>query len=183
MTLFKGTRLLFGRIALNKRLKKIRRNKKFNNLRTSHKIGIVWDGSDTSDFEGITSFYQDMKDINIQVDIICYYPDNILPDEYTAIRYLSCLKKSDLNFFYIPQNYDIEEFINTPYDILIDINIRNHFPIEYISVLSRAEFKVGPDTSKYKDKLDMTIKISDNDAPTYYLNQVRYYLEMINTGT
>ena len=92
MTLFKGTRLLFCRIALKKRLRKIRRNQKFNNLRTSHKIGIVCDGSDTSDFECISSFYQDMKNINIQVDIICYYPDKILPDEYTAIRYLTCLK-------------------------------------------------------------------------------------------
>jgi len=182
MEMFKGIRVALGRSVLKKRLKKTRRNKKFNNLRNSHKIGIVWDGSNTSDFDGITEFYQEMLKKNIQVDIICYYPEKVLPDKYTAIRYLTCVKRSDLNYFYIPQSYDINEFINTPYEILIDINPNNYFPVEYISVLSRAEFKVGCNMSSYCDKMDMTIKISEGDDPEYYLKQAKHYLEMINTG-
>jgi hypothetical protein len=182
MELFKGTRLFIGGFILKQRLKKTKRRKKFNNLHNSHKIGIVWDGSNIADFEAITAFYQEMQKINIQVDIVCYYPKNILPDEYTLIRYLTCVKKSDLNFLFIPQSVDIDEFINTPYEILIDINNNNYFPAKYITVLSRAEFKVGAESSAYSDKLDMTIKITRKYDPAYYLQQVKYYLEMINTG-
>ncbi|HCC71679.1 MAG TPA: hypothetical protein DEQ09_11085 [Bacteroidales bacterium] len=182
MELFKGIRLVVARLILNQRLKRTRRNKKFNNLRHSHKIGIVWDGSNIADFEAITSFYHEMLKRNIQVDIICYYPKIILPDQYTAIRYLTCIKKTDLNWFYIPQSNDIDEFIHTPYEILIDINNNNYFPVKYITVLSQAEFKVGAENLSYRDKIDMTIKINRKNDPVYYLEQVKYYLEMINTG-
>ena len=183
MELCKGTGLFIGKLIMKRRLKSIRRHKKFNNLHNAHKIGIVWDGSNTDDFEAITTFYQDMQKINIQVDIVCYFPKTVLPDKYTAIRYLSCIKKPDLNFFCIPRSDDINEFINTPYEILIDININNHFPIKFITVLSRAEFKVGSESSDYSDMLDMTINISRKNDLVYYLEQVKYYLEMINTST
>jgi len=167
---------------LGQRLKRTRRNKKFNNLHHSHKIGIAWDGSNPDDFEAITAFYQEMQKINIQVDIVCYYPKKVLPDRYTAIRYLTCIKRSDLNFFYIPQSDDVDEFINTPYEILIDINNNNLFPVMFITVLSRAEFKVGAKDLGYTDRIDMTIDISKQNDPAYFLQQVKYYLEMINTG-
>ncbi|MGM0527069.1 MAG: DUF6913 domain-containing protein [Bacteroidota bacterium] len=183
MEIFNGIRLLGGRLVLNQRLKNMRRYKKFNNLHNSHKIGIVWDGSNTEDFGAITEFYQEMQKINIQVDIVCYYPKAVLPDEYTAIRYLTCIKKSDLNFFFVPQSDDIDEFINTPYEILIDINSNDYFPVKYITALSRAEFKVGDESSTYRDKLDMTISITKKHDAAYYLQQIKYYLEMINTGT
>lgn len=182
MELFKGIRLLTGRIILGQRLKRTRRHKKFNNLRHSHKIGISWDGSNPDDFDAITAFYQEMLKRNIQVDIVCYYPRKVLPDQYTAIRYLTCIKRTDLNFFYIPGSDDVNEFINTPYEILIDINTNNLFPVKFITVLSRAEFKVGTENSAYRDRLDMTINISKQNDPAYYLEQVKYYLEMINTG-
>jgi len=183
MELFKPIRILTGRLILRMRLKKIRRNKRFNSLHNSHKIGIAWDGSDTTDFEAIASFYHEMQKLNIQTDIICYYPGKVLPDKYTAIRYLSCIKESDLNYFYIPRSSDIEGFINTPYEILIDINNNNFFPLKYITVLSRAELKIGPDSSAYRDMLDMTIKIPGKHEVSYYLEQVKYYLDMINAGT
>lgn len=182
MEIFNGIRKFIGGLILNQRLKRTRRYKKFNNLHNSHKIGIVWDGSNTTDFEALKDFYHEMQKINIQVDIVCYYPKKILPDEYTLIRYLTCIKSSELNFFFIPQSNDIEEFINTPYEILIDINNNNYFPAKYVTVLSRAEFKVGAESSPYNDMLDMTIKIARLDDPAYYLQQVKHYLEMINTG-
>ena len=183
MELFKGTRLFIGRLALKQRRRKIRRYKKFNNLRNAHKIGIVWDGSNTEDFEALTAFFQEMQERNIQVDIVCYYPRKILPDKYTAIRYLTCIKRTDLNYLFIPKTDDIEEFINTPYEILIDMNENNLFPVRFISVLSRAEFKVGIESSSYRNELDMTININNKYDARYYLEQVKYYLEMINTST
>lgn len=183
MEMFRAIRLSTGRSILRKRLRKLKRNKKFNNLHNSHKIAIAWDGSNISNFPAVSSFYHELQKENIQVDIVCFYPGKILPDEYTALRYLKCFKANDLSLTYLPQTDEIKEFINTPYEILVDINLNNHLPLQYVSVLSKAEFKVGPDKSDYKDDLDMTIKISDNDNLTYYLEQVKYYLEMINTGT
>ncbi len=182
MELLNRIKLFFSNFTLKQRLKRIKRHKKFNNLRNAHKIAIVWDGSNIEDFKAITDFFQEMQKRNIQVDVVCYYPKNILPDEYTLIRYLTCIKQSDLSFLLFPKSDDIEEFINTPYEILIDINNNNYFPVKYVTVMSRAQFKVGSESSAYSDNLDMTIKMTKEYDPAYYLQQVKYYLEMINTG-
>jgi hypothetical protein len=182
MEIFKKPRLLWARILIRSRLKKSFRNKKFNNLRNAHKICIVWDGSYISEFKYISSFVQKMLENGIQVDIVCYYPGKILPDDYTALRYLTCFKQSDLNFFYLPDQEDITEFISTPYEILIDINFRNRFPLYYVTAMSKAEFKIGAGETVNHGTLDMTIELKDKENIKYYLEQVEYYLNMINTG-
>ena len=182
MEMFKRPRLAWANSILRRRLRKTFRNKKFNNLKNAHKICIVWDGSYVSEFNHINNFYQKMLERGIQVDIVCYYPGKILPDEYTALRYLSCFKRSDLSFFYMPDQADINEFISTPYEILIDINFHNRFPLLYITALSKAEFKIGAGETINHSTLDMTIEIKDKENISYYLDQVEHYLNMINTG-
>ncbi|HUS86574.1 MAG TPA: hypothetical protein VMW76_04970 [Bacteroidales bacterium] len=182
MELFKNIRLSIGKSIIRKRLGKTHRVKKFNNLRNAHKIGIVWDGTFISEFSSITNFHREMHDRGIQIDIICYFPGKILPNEYTALRYLTCFKRSDLGLFYCPETPEVEEFINTPYEIIIDINFGRHFPLYFITSLSKAEFKVGASNTINHNTLDMTIELSGKDSITYYLDQVKHYLEMINTG-
>ncbi|MEZ5000850.1 MAG: hypothetical protein R2727_09540 [Bacteroidales bacterium] len=182
MEMFKRLRKRIGCNIVSKRSRKLHRRKKFNNLRNSHKIGIVWAGDRPEDFDSVTRFYHEMQERGIQVDVLCYFPGKVLPDKYTAHRYLNCFKRSDLNFLYIPQPPEVIEFMNTPYEILIDINFRKHFPLYFVTALSVAEFKIGAGGTISNDILDMTIEISQKDKIDYYLEQVKLYLEMINTG-
>ena len=182
MELCKNSRLAVGSFIVTRQLNKFYRIKKFNSLRNAHKIGIVWDGSNINDFKAITAFYMEMQGKGIQVDIVCYYPGKILPDEYTALRYMTCYKRGDLNLFFIPHILELDEFIATPYEILIDINFNNYFPLYYVSALSKAEFKIGAGKTINHNTLDMTIEIANKKDISYYIEQVRYYLEMINTG-
>lgn len=175
-------RLAVGRSIVKRKLKKNYRIKKFNSLKNAHKIGIVWDGSNIDYFKCITAFFLEMQEKGIQVDIVCYYPGKILPDEYTALRYITCFKRSDLNLFFIPHISDLDEFIDTPYEILIDINFKNHFPLYLVSALSKAEFKIGAGRTINHNTFDMTIEIGNKKDISYYIDQVRHYLEMINTG-
>ncbi len=182
MDMFRKPRLAWAKGLVRRRLRKTYRNKKFNNLRNAHKIGIVWDGSNLESFRDLTAFFQLMTGKGIQVDILCYYPGTVLPDEYTALRHLSCFKRSDLSFFYLPKSEEISDFISTPYEILIDINFNNRFPLYYITALSKAEFKIGKGGSIKQEALDMSIELDDKNNISFYLEQVQHYLEMINTG-
>ncbi|MCK7531678.1 MAG: hypothetical protein MZV63_11935 [Marinilabiliales bacterium] len=74
-----------------------------------------------------------MHERNIDVKIFGYYPGKELPDQYTAIRYLTCIRKNESKFFYIPVSTEADVFINTQFDILIDINFERLFPLQYIT--------------------------------------------------
>lgn len=183
MELFRTTRLKIGRSVLKKRLARTRRKLSYNGFAAVKKIGIVWDASNTGEFAGLSRFCQKMNERRIEVKIIGYFDGKDLPDQYTAIRYLTCIRKHERSFFYLPVSSESTSFINNQFDILIDINFKKVLPLYYISAMSAAFFKVGlyePDSKE--TQFDLMMEMSDPVDADNFLNQTLQYLEMIDPG-
>ena len=121
-----------------------------------------------------------MQERKIEVKILGYFPGTNLPDQYTAIRYFRCVKKDEIDIFFQPVSSETSSFIKTPYDILIDIDFDNHFPLQYVISLSKAKFKVGLFNHESKNPAsDLMIELKKPVDLESYLNQIIHYLEMI----
>jgi hypothetical protein len=180
MELFKNIRLKIGNFLLSKKAARTKRKVFYSAFNDVRKIGVVWDASKTAEFAGLSRFHQRMLDNKIDVTIFGYFPGKNLPDQYTAIRYLTCLKKDEINKFYLPESSDARAFINNPFDILIDINFDRQFPLSYVTKLSRARFKVGLYQNETTDSpFDLMMNINNPVDIDSYLTQVIHYLEMI----
>jgi hypothetical protein len=182
MELFKNIRLRIGHTILKRKVADSKRKLYFSNFGQVKKIGVIWDASNVNEFSCLSRFYQNMHERKIEVSILGYYPGRDLPDQYTAIRYLTCLKREDLNFFYQPVSSEAGSFIRNRFDIVIDINFKKHFPLLFISTLSNSAFKVGlfePET--LNSPYDLMIDLKDPVDVEDYLFQVIKYLEMINS--
>jgi len=184
MELFENTRLKIGNSIFSKNILKTKRKVTYGGIHLIKKIGIVWDASKTGEFSGLSKFHQKMQERNIDVKILGYYPGKELPDQLTAIRFLSCIKRKELNFFYIPVSTEADVFISTKFDILIDINFDRMFPLQYITKLSAASFKVGLFYSEADSStFDLMMEIKKPVQVENYLAQVIHYLEKINSGS
>lgn len=184
MELFRNSRLKIGNSILLKKVLKTRRKVSFPGINNIKKIGIVWDATRTADFASLSRFHQKMSERGIDVKVLSYFPGKELPDQYTAIRFLSCIRRSELSFFYLPVSTEADVFTNTKFDILIDINFDKVFPLQYISLLSAANFKVGLFNSEADSKnFDLMMEIKKPVQTEKYLDQVIHYLEMINSGS
>ncbi|MFN8241088.1 MAG: hypothetical protein U0X39_10125 [Bacteroidales bacterium] len=161
---------------------RLRRDRFKGNILNAKTIGLVWDASNPNDFQAISQFFQKMQERDINVTVIGYYPDKIIPDRLTAIRYLTLLKRDDLDFFYKPVSRDAEEFLRKKFDILIDINPKNVFALQYLSYLSLAGMKVGIFDSNFENHpFDLMLQLGKNSDPVTYLTQAVHYLEKVNT--
>ena len=184
MELFRRLRVRAGNSILSGKLARIKRKPHYTNFYHIKTICLVWDASNTEDFVVLTRFQQKMAEINKEVKIFGYYPENGFPGQYTAIRYLTCLKKKEVNFFYLPVNNESESFIKTEFDVLIDINFKKHFPLVYITSLSKAGLKVGLTCTKpINSPFDVMISMKSPVNLEKYLEHVLFYLEMINSDT
>jgi hypothetical protein len=184
MELFGKIRLKIGNAILRNKIAASKRKTSYSNIDQVKNIGIVWDASKTDDFACLTRFYQKMNENKTDVKILGYFPGNSLPNQYTAIRYLSIVKKEELNFFYHPVSAESIEFVKKRFDVLIDLNFKKLLPLQYISSLSNAGLKVGllePDIKNPPYDLMMELKNPVNMED--YLNQVIHYLGMIKSGT
>jgi hypothetical protein len=184
MELFRGVRMSSGSSILGKKISRMRRKISYTNISSIQKIGIVWDATRAGDFVSLSRFYQKMQDRNVDVKIIGYYPGKELPDQYTAIRFLSIIRRNELNFFYLPVSTEADVFIKSRFDVLIDINFSREFTLHYITALSVASFKVGLFNSEADSAIfDLMMEIKKPVQVESYLDQVIHYLEMINSGT
>jgi hypothetical protein len=183
MEMFKNIRLNRGKSILKKKMSRMKRSKFRGNISNAKSIGLVWDASNPDEFVILSQFHQKMNERNIEVKILGYFPGKNLPDRFTAIRYLTCLKNQDINVFYLPVSAEANSFINTGFDILIDVNFKQVFPLQYLSSLSMAGFKVGIfENGSENPQYDLMMEINKNTDINTYLTQAVHYLEMINTG-
>ena len=95
MELFRNIRLKIGDAILKNKIAKTKRKKHYTNITQVKNIGIVWDASKIDDFACLSRFYQKMHESKTDVKIFGYFPGKNLPDQYTAVRYLSIIKKKN----------------------------------------------------------------------------------------
>jgi hypothetical protein len=184
MELFKQIRLRIGNAILKNKISQTKRKMHFTNMNLVRNIGIVWDASRIDDFASLSRFYQKMHENKTEVKIFGYFPGNDLPNQYTAVRYLSILKRKELNIFYYPVSTETIAFVNNPFDVLIDLNFKNLFPLQYVTSLSNAGFKVGLYEAETGDShFDLMMDMKNPFNVEEYLDHVLFYLDMINSGT
>lgn len=184
MELFKNIRMKIGDTILKHKIARSRRKAHYSNIKQVKNIGIVWDASRIDDFALLSRFYQKMHEGKTEVRIFGYFPGKILPSQLTAIRYLSIVKREELNMFYRPVSTETNKFVNNPFDVLIDLNFKKLLPLQYISSLSNAGLKVGLFESGARNPpFDLMMDIKGPVNLEEYLNHVLFYLEMINSGT
>jgi hypothetical protein len=184
MELFKNIRLKIGDAILRNKIARTKRKIHYSSINEVKNIGIVWDASKIEDFTCLSKFYQKMHENKTDVKIMGYFPGNNLPNQLTAVRFLSIIKKEELNVFYHPVSSDSNSFVGRRFDVLIDLNFKKLLPLQYISSLSNAGFKVGLfDSDNRNTPFDLMMDLKSPVNVEDYLNQVIHYLEMINSGT
>ncbi len=184
MEFLKSLRMKIGRNILRRKSLKQKRKTRYSSFSSVKNIGIVWDASDPAEFRVLSEFHKKMEERKISVSVLGYYPGHDLPATYTAISFLTCLKRDDLGFPYLPGSGDAETFIKKGHDVLIDLNFKNILPLQYISSLSLAHFKVGikdAGSDPVKSPFDLMIDMKKHDIKAFLDEAIRY-LEMINTG-
>lgn len=182
MELFRNLRIRAGKSMLSGKMAKSTRKPHYINFYNIKSIGIVWDASKPEDFIKLSRFHQKMSEQNKEVKIFGFFPGKVLPDQYVGVKYLTCLKTREIDFFFRPAAPETRSFIKTHFDILIDINFKKQFPLVYVTSLSEAGLKVGlADTDPGSSPFDLMISLKNHVSIDSYLDQILYYLEMINS--
>ena len=153
-----------------------------NNVET---VGILFDATQSEDLELVKKYVLFLKDNRKKVKVIGFFDTKEIHNmTYSKLEY-DFISHKELNLLGKPTDAFIENFMQDKLDLLIDLNINNHFPLRYIAALSKATFKVGKFSEKDKGIYDLMINIENkegNDAQPlkYFLKQVDTYLAMIN---
>ena len=176
-------RLKAGRMMLRKRLSSVRRLQHGFDFEKVKKIGILWDASFETDFQHLAALNRQLNEMDKSVEVLTWVPGKSVPDRLTGLSYMKFLKKGDLNWAFIPVSVDARDFMNEKFDLLIDINPSSLFQFTYITAVSTAPMKVGPDITGEPEKTpyDLMLKTPKPFSISLFLEQTMHYLSMISS--
>ncbi len=144
-------------------------------LRDAAEIGILFDASEPDKVSVVNTFADSLKREKKKVILLGFY--NVTK---SAINFnFSYFNKKDLNWHLVPQGNLVDDFIERKFDILINAYVGENLPLEYVSSMSEASFRIG---SFEKDKIyayDLMVDLKGENDLQLLINQYRHYLEML----
>ncbi len=168
-----------GRFWLNKELKRLKRSVKAFSIEKASTIGVIYNATNRNEAETVKKFIQYLKEERKDVLSLGFIDSKDSSDVVKPHLNYSYFDKRDLSKSLVPKGSEVQNFINKPFSILIDLNTNDCFPIEYISSLSVAKFKVGA-TGIYHDKVcDLIIDIEEKKELKFLIIQIKHYLKLI----
>ena len=155
---------------IKRRIKSSDRYVCFKNMDTALTAGIIWDKNDEIAYKNMT---EKLKKGKIKYKGICLSYNKLDEGQENVVT------SKDFNFFGTPKNKSLQNFLDSDFDLLIDISLSSSIYAQLIRSFSMAHFKVGwaPVNTDY---FDMTIDISKKPESQYLAEQINHYLNIIN---
>jgi len=177
--IFRKIRSAFGEKNLANKAKLLIRQKQVQNFNTAKTIGILFDAGNAEDLRHVKEFGKYLASIHIEFSTLGYLDSEIVSDDLLFLGNINIFCQKDLDFFFRPSHRDALEFMSKRFDILIDLSLKNHYPLRYIANLSPAIFKVGQYTEGNTIH-DLMIDIHSKPTIVYLIEQIKNYVSILN---
>lgn len=163
---------------LNKQLNELRVSRKACNFAQAKSIAILFNATDIANHPAILNYRKELETDKKKVKILGYI-DTSRKDNFLSFDYFS---NSHLNWHKKPVGHVIDDFIQTPFDILINAYHNEALPLRYISLLSKAKFRIGIYNQTKIDINDVMINFEEQMDLETVLKEMDSFLRNLKTN-
>jgi hypothetical protein len=114
-----------------------------HNFETAKTMGVIYPFN--IDMGMVLNVLNDITErYDIKMVFMIYFPQEKLPEgigKSSSSRIF--FSDNECNWFGKPKTMVINDFINTKFNILVDLSSKFWFPLQYIAISSNADFKIG----------------------------------------
>jgi hypothetical protein len=188
MNLLQKIRSKAGYYLLTKGIASLSRNKKLVNINSANSIGVLFELTDDSVYYSIQKYFQKLQEKKIKVKALGFASNKHVTNKFLPVLTFDFFDSRQLNWFSIPKATCVQDFVDTDFDICINVASENVFPLKYIAGISRARLKVGAygkdlPGQQYKELAaiyDIMMLAEENHNQIVFLDQIHEYLTILN---
>ncbi len=181
MNYLKKLKIRIGAFLLKLKLKNTNRTILSCSLAEAKSIGIAFNSDNENDRKTAKELELFFTQSHVQVQLLGYSHFKNNKSNLISNNNHNYIRPQDFNWFYKPKNPAINNFIQHPFDILINLYQDSEFAMEYIIKLSNAGFKVG---CAHLDNTmhDLMIDVNSNKGDSTYLStHLKHYLSILKS--
>ena len=160
---------------LAKALKSHRAQRQSVDFDRAKTVGILFNATNLNDREKVLKHARLLEQKGKQVKLLGFV------NTKKGIENLpfSNFSRKEMDWATRPTSAEVLDFMQRDFDVLINISLQEVMPLEYITTLSKAKFRVGPYTEQtacYELMLDVS-RSNDIDA---FMHQAMFFLDKMN---
>ena len=180
MSIITSIRERTGLIVLKREAARSKRERRVINLEKASNIGILYFLPDEPTYRKISAYVKKLQDSGKSVKALGYVESKRLTGQFLPKLSYDFLYPSGLAWNYKPVSTAARDFMESSFDILIDLSTDDYLPLLYITGTSKAKFKAGMQSDRRSGYLDLMISLGKKDGLDELIKQIDHYLTIIN---
>ncbi len=170
----------YRRKALKKIIQTINRPIKSVSLNAAKYIGILYRIEEEKSYVILSNYVDKLLATGKILRIVGYHDHKYVPHYCIPKLKYDFFCQKEQNWVGIPNAPFVDEFVNEPFDMLIDLSMEPIFPLQYILAKSVARFKVGSRDAGKEKFLDMMIELDENHSVNDLVYFINDYTNKLN---
>ena len=147
-------------------------------LEHAHTVGIVFDSTNPANDTTVLQFAEQLRSAGKEVELLGF-----VDDKKTEVKPgITVFNRKNLNWVEVPQCEQIEKFASKNFDLLLACFTGNSLPLEYVTGISHARWRVGVYAENKTGLYDMMVNMGDKNDIGYLLEQSTYFLNYIKAA-
>ena len=151
-----------------------------SNLAEARTVGILYIVNDVPDFAIVEEYVARLQRDHKDVKALGYVRNKFLISRFLPRLSYDFFSRRDVTWYYKPIHEKVRDFTQKEFDILIDLNLQDFFPLKYISGLSKAKCRVGRFSDDNVEYYDLMIEAKPGITVPEFIEQIHHYLTVIN---
>lgn len=133
-------------------------------------VGVIFDATEIETFGAVKSFTNKLKQQGKKVWLLGY----INATNANNVLSFPFFSKGDLDWKGVPENFEVERFIDKQPDILLNAYFEPILPLYYVSVLSKAKRRVGVLMNGFEDAAELLLQLEEKNFDNFFKEINRY---------
>ncbi len=180
MQFLENIKIKIGKYLLKSSLEKREPMNAVPNFDSIKEIAILYQADDTKKEAEVNKLAQHLREQGKKVLLMGFVNQKQLPENYKFQISQEYFWKESLSLFLLPQKEKVANFINKPFDLLINLYSEFSLPMVAVSAYSKAKNRIGahfPESESYND-----ILIDGQFKNLFELGlQMEHYLKIVNS--
>lgn len=135
-------------------------------------IGILYEIGDENTYVWLSNFVNSLLAEGKTLRIVGYHNHKYVPHYCIPQLKYDFFCNKETNWFGKPTARFVQEFIDEPFDVLLDLTLKPLFPLQYFLANSAARFKIGAQHQNSAEFLDMMIMLEE----FHTVNDLMYFI-------
>ncbi len=166
---------------LRRAMKKLEYKKRVVSYDNAKRVGLFFDAGADGRPAFINKIINNLEHDGKSVFVLGFFNQKKIPEGLKNNEKAGFVSKNCFSVWMRPKSDVVRNFVDQPYDLLIDLTVQGHFMVKYVAGITKASYKAGVHHSDYLCVYDLLLHLDEQTTDEKLADHAIHYLKILKT--